>query len=105
MIEFFGESPKAQDGYLLDEYTFQGKTMNWEDFAYLQNRYIHGDLRTVDEVISINLTKWIQEKQRAELIINKEKDPIIKDQMITMYKNQCFALDNIFFGKEIHKLW
>lgn len=94
---------KAQDGYLLDEYTFLGKRMPWQEFARLQERYIHGDNRTVDEVRSINLAKWIQEKQRAEQIINDELDPVIKEQMEAMYREQCFVLDNIFFGKEIHR--
>jgi hypothetical protein len=94
---------KAQDGYLLDEYTFLGKRMSWQEFARLQERYIHGNSRTVDEVRSINLAKWIQEKQRAEQIIEDELDPVIREQMEEMYKEQCFALDNIFFGKEIHR--
>ena len=84
-------SKKAQNGYLLDEYTFLGEKMSWQKFARLQERYVHSDGITEDQVRSINLAKWIQEKQRA------------REQMEEMYEEQCFALDNIFFGKEIHR--
>ena len=100
-MHFFNK--KAQDGYLLDEYTFLGKTMSWQEFARLQNTYILSNIRTADEIISINLAKWVQEKQRAEQIINNEQNPVIKEQMEELYKEQCFALDNVFFGKDIHR--
>ena len=96
-------SKKAQNGYLLDEYTFLGEKMSWQKFARLQERYVHSDGITEDQVRSINLAKWIQEKQRAEQIINDELNPVIREQMEEMYEEQCFALDNIFFGKEIHR--
>ena len=95
--------PIQQNGYLLDTYTFGGKTYDWIHFHYLRERYIHGDFRTAQEVNMINLAKWTQEKQRAEELIDNEKDPIIKEQMEIQYSNQNFALDNIFFGKEIHR--
>lgn len=94
---------QAQSGYLLDEYTFLGRRMSWQEFHRLRERYIHGNTRTMDEVVSINMAKWIQEKQRAEYIINHEEDAMIRDQMEQLYEEQCFALDNIFFGKEIHR--
>ena len=103
MLNFIFGSPVQQEGYLLDTYTFGGKTYDWIHFHYLRDQYIHSDRHTMQDVSSINLAKWTQEKQRAEKIIENEKDPVIKEQMMMYYSNQNFALDNIFFGKEIHR--
>lgn len=95
--------PVQQNGYLLDTYTFGGKTYDWMQFHYLRERYIHGDSHSMQDVSAINLAKWTQEKERAEELIDNEKDSRRKDQMMMQYFNQNFALDNIFFGKEIHR--
>ena len=87
--------------FLLEEYTVMGKRIDWMKFCYMIDDASKRDLHLFD---SLRQIKFLQERDRALEIINNERNPATKKHMQEMFEFGNLALDNAFFGKEVHKL-
>ena len=95
----FDISTTRNDVFLLDEYMYQGEVYTWRRYYLKMNTASYRDPDCYRNMVQM---KAIQEWQRAIKVILEEKDPIKQEQMYNMFSLGNFALDNAFYGKDIH---
>ena len=99
-ISRFDQSTTRNDIFLLEEYNYQGQTLGWMQYYLKMNVASYRDPDCYRNMVQL---KAIQEWQRAIQVILEEKDPVIQEQMVAMFSIGNFALDNAFYGKDIHR--